>query len=79
MYMLRQSLLEILLLIGTIIYFFAFFTFYIQKTGIKHQQLEEASTLITATTSLHLPESFSTNLTIKLDSVLTNPIGKGRV
>ena len=36
----------------------------------------EASTLITATTSVHLPKPVSTDLTIKPDSVLTNPIGK---
>ena len=35
-----------------------------------------ASTLITATTSVHLPKPVSTDLTIKPDSVLTNPIGK---
>ena len=34
-----------------------------------------ASTLITATTSVHLPKPVSTDLT-KPDSVLTNPIGK---
>ena len=33
-------------------------------------------TLITATTSVHLPKPVSTDLTIKADSVLTNPIGK---
>ena len=33
-------------------------------------------TLITATTSAHLPKPVSTDLTIKPDSVLTNPIGK---
>ena len=33
-------------------------------------------TLITATTSVHLPKPVSTDLTIKPDSVLTNPIGK---
>ena len=31
-----------------------------------------ASTLITATTSVHLPKPVSTDLTIKPDSVLTN-------
>ena len=36
-----------------------------------------ASTLITATT--HLPRPVSTDLTIKSDSVLTNPIGKDGV
>ena len=35
-----------------------------------------ASTLITATTSIHIPKSVSTDLSIKPDSVLTNPIRK---
>ena len=33
-------------------------------------------TLITATTSVHLPKPVSTDLIIKSDLVLTNPIGK---
>ena len=36
----------------------------------------KASTLITATTSVHLSKPVSTDLTIKPDSVLTNPVGK---
>ena len=36
-------------------------------------------TLITATTSVHLPKPVSTDLRIKPDSVLTNPIGKDGV
>ena len=36
-------------------------------------------TLITATTSVHLPKPVSTDLTIKPDSVLTNPTGKDGV
>ena len=36
----------------------------------------EASTLITATTYIHLPKPVLTDLTIKPDSVLTNPTGK---
>ena len=36
-------------------------------------------TLITATTSVHLPKSVSTDLTIKSDLVLTNPVGKDGV
>ena len=36
-------------------------------------------TLITATTSVHLPKPVSTDLTIKPDSVLTNPMGKDGV
>ena len=35
--------------------------------------------LITATTSIQLPKPVSTDLTIKPDSVLTNPIGKDGV
>ena len=38
-----------------------------------------ASTLIAATTSVHLPKPVSTDLTIKPDSVLTNPIYKSDV
>ena len=38
-----------------------------------------ALTLITPTTSVHLPELVSTDVTIKPDSVLTNAIGKGGV
>ena len=34
-----------------------------------------ASTLITATASVHLPKPVSTDLTMKSDSVLTNPTG----
>ena len=36
-------------------------------------------TLITANTSVHLPKPVSIDLTIKPDSVLTNPIGKDGV
>ena len=36
-------------------------------------------TLITATTSVHLPKPVSTDLTIKPDSVLTNPIGRCKI
>ena len=36
----------------------------------------QASTLISATTSIHLPKPVSTDLTTKPDSVLTNPIQK---
>ena len=39
----------------------------------------EASTLITAITSIHLSKPVSNNLTIKSDSVSTNPIGKNSV
>ena len=36
-------------------------------------------TLITATTNIQLPKPVSTDITIKPDSVLTNPIGKDGV
>ena len=36
-------------------------------------------TLITATARVHLPKPVSTDLTIKPDSVLSNPIGKDGV
>ena len=39
----------------------------------------KVSTLITATTSSHLPKPVLTDLTIKPDSVLINPIGKDGV
>ena len=35
--------------------------------------------LITATTSIHLPNPVSTDVTIKSDSVLTNPKGKDKL
>ena len=35
--------------------------------------------LVTATTNVHLPKSISTDLTIKSDSILTNPIRKDEV
>ena len=38
-----------------------------------------AKALVTATTSVHLPKPVSTDLTIKPDSVLTNPVGKDGV
>ena len=33
----------------------------------------------TAATSIHLPKPFSTDLTVKPDSVLTSPVGKDGV
>ena len=36
-------------------------------------------TLITATISIHLPKPVSTDITIKPDSFLTNPLGKDGV
>ena len=53
--------------------------FYILKVrGVRSEKANKgsASILITATTGIHLPKPVSTDLTIKPDSVLTNPIGK---
>ena len=50
-----------------------------QKRKLRKVRSEKAkakSTLITATTSIHLSKPVSTDLTIKWDLVLTNPIGK---
>ena len=46
--------------------------------GVRSEKANKgsASILITATTGIHLPKPVSTDLTIKPDSVLTNPIGK---
>ena len=41
----------------------------------KKKKKGQASTLILATISTHLPKPVSTDLTIKSDSVLTNPLG----
>ena len=49
------------------------------RSGLRKPKKGLASTLITATTSVHLPKPASTDLTIKPDSVLANPIGKDRV
>ena len=43
------------------------------------QVWESQKRIIAATTSIHLPKPVSTDLTIKPDSVLTNPIGKDGV
>ena len=52
----------------------------LKVTGqVWESQKRSSITLITATTSIHLPKPVSTDLTIKPDSVLTNPIGKDRV
>ena len=45
------------------------------RSGLRKPK-KEASTLITVATSVHLPKSVSTDLTIKSDLVLTNLIGK---
>ena len=45
------------------------------RSGLGKSKKGEASTPITATTRVHLPRPVSTDLTIKPDSVLTNPIG----
>ena len=53
----------------------------LKVTGDRSEKAKKriASTLITATTSIHLPKPLSTDLTIKSDSVLSNPIGKDGV
>ena len=52
----------------------------LKVTGQVWESQERISiTLITATTSVHLPKPVSTDLTIKPDSVLTNPVGKDGV
>ena len=52
----------------------------LQVTGqVWESQKWISITLITATTSVHLPKPVSTDLTIKPDSVLTNPLGKDGV
>ena len=55
-----------------------------QKTPIPassrwHVRSKKASTLISATTSAHLPEPVSTDLIITSDSVSTNPTWKDRL
>ena len=52
----------------------------LKVTGqVWESQKRTSITLITATTSVHLPKPVSTDLTIKPDSVLTNPVGKDGV
>ena len=52
----------------------------LKVTGqVRESQKRISITQITGTTSVHLPKSVSTDLTIKPDLVLTNPIGKDRV
>ena len=52
----------------------------LKVTGqIWENQKRISNTLITATTSIHLPKQVLTDLAIKPDSVLTNPIGKDGV
>ena len=46
------------------------------RSGLRKPKKEQVSTLITATTSVHLHKLVSTDLTIKSDLVLTNAIGK---
>ena len=49
----------------------------LKVTGqVSESQKRISITLITATTSIHLHKPVSTDLTIKPESVLTNPIGK---
>ena len=49
------------------------------RSGLRKPKKGLVSTLITAITSVHLPKPVSTDLTIKPDSALTNPIGKDGV
>ena len=46
------------------------------RSGLRKPEKGQASILITSTTSIHLPNLVSIDLTIKSDLVLTNPIGK---
>ena len=48
----------------------------LKVTGILKDSQKKVSALITATTSVHLPQLVSTDLTINLDSVLTNLMRK---
>ena len=49
------------------------------RSGLSKPKKGQASTLITAATSVPLPKPVSTDLAIKPDSVLTNTIGKDGV
>ena len=49
------------------------------RSGLRKPKKDKHQHLITATTSVHLPKPVSTDLTIKWDSGLTNPIGKDGV
>ena len=56
------------------------YSWILKVTGqVWESQKKISITLITVTTSVHLPKSVSTDLTIKPDSVLTNPIRKDGV
>ena len=56
------------------------YSYILKVTGqVWESQKRISITLITATTSVHLPKPVSTDLTIKPDSVLTNTIGKDGV
>ena len=46
------------------------------RSHLKKPKKGQASKLITATTSIHLPKPVSTDLAVKPDSVLTSRIGK---
>ena len=48
-------------------------------SGLRKPKKGKASTLIAAITSVHLSNPVSNDLTIKPDSVLTNPVGKDGV
>ena len=49
------------------------------RSGLTKPKKGQASILITATTSVHLPKQVSTDPTIKSNLVSTNPIGKDGV
>ena len=46
------------------------------RSGLTNPKKGYASTLIIATTYVHLPKSVSNDLTIKSDLILINPVGK---
>ena len=51
----------------------------VDRSGLRKPKKGQVPKRITATTSIHLPKPVSTDLTIKPDSVLTNPIRKDGV
>ena len=56
------------------------YSYIVKVTGqVWESQKRISITLITASTSVHVQKPVPTDLTIKLDSVLTNPIGKDGV
>ena len=49
------------------------------RSGLRKPKKDKHQHLITAATSIHIPKPVSTDLAIKSDSILTNPIGKNGV